>query len=212
LCISYLQNFELLPADEITYHIRACVQNDRESQKKIYTSFYGYAMSVCERYTNNHDDAVEILNDGFLKIFKEIHRYKPSYSDVVRSFMGWLRKIMIYTAIDHFRRNQKHRYTAELDDGVIQVSSGGEDALDKISYDEIIRAIQEVTPGYRTVFNLFVIEGFSHEEIANQLGISVGTSKSNLSKARKQLQKILLKGNNFSWEVLPNQWEKRKAR
>jgi len=186
--------------------------NDRESQKKIYTSFYGYAMSVCERYTNNHDDAVEILNDGFLKIFKEIHRYKPSYSDVVRSFMGWLRKIMIYTAIDHFRRNQKHRFTAELDDGVIQVSAGGEDALDKISYDEIIRAIQEVTPGYRTVFNLFVIEGFSHEEISDQLGISVGTSKSNLSKARKQLQKILLKGNNSSWEVLAHQWEKRKAR
>ena len=169
-------------------------------------------MSVCERYTNNHDDAVEILNDGFLKIFKEIHRYKPSYSDVVRSFMGWLRKIMIYTAIDHFRRNQKHRFTAELDEGITQVSSGGEDALDKISYDEIIRAIQEVTPGYRTVFNLFVIEGFSHEEIANQLGISVGTSKSNLSKARKQLQKILLKGKNFSWEVLSDQWEKRKAR
>lgn len=169
-------------------------------------------MSVCERYTNNHDDAVEILNDGFLKIFKEIHRYKPSYSDVVRSFMGWLRKIMIYTAIDHFRRNQKHRFTAELDDGIIQVSSGGEDALDKISYDEIIRAIQEVTPGYRTVFNLFVIEGFGHEEIAGQLGISVGTSKSNLSKARKQLQKILLKRKNISWEVSSHQWEKGKAR
>jgi len=169
-------------------------------------------MSVCERYTNNHDDSVEILNDGFLKIFKEIHRYEPAYSDVVRSFMGWLRKIMIYTAIDHFRRNQKHRHTAELDNGIIQISAGGEDALDKISYDEIIKAIQEVTPGYRTVFNLFVIEGFSHEEIAEKLGISVGTSKSNLSKARKQLQKILLKGKKISWEMLPHQWEKRSAR
>ena len=202
----------MLPADEITYHIQACANNDRESQKKIYTSFYGYAMSVCERYTNNHDDAVEILNDGFLKIFKEAYRYKPAYSDVVGSFKGWLRKIMVYTAIDHFRRNQKHRFNAELDNGIIQIASGGEDALDRISYDEIIKAIQEVTPGYRTVFNLFVIEGFSHEEIAEKLGISVGTSKSNLSKARKQVQRILLEGKHFSLEFLKSQWEKKAVR
>jgi RNA polymerase sigma-70 factor (ECF subfamily) len=169
-------------------------------------------MSVCDRYTNNHDDAVEILNDGFLKIFKEIHRYKPAYADVVGSFTGWLRKIMVYTAIDHFRRNQKHRFTAEIDNGATQIASGGEDALDRISYDEIIRSIQEVTPGYRTVFNLFIIEGFSHEEIAEKLGISVGTSKSNLSKARKQLQKILIREKKLAWEQFPRQWEKRIAR
>ena len=202
----------MLSAEEITYHIEACTRNDRTSQKKIYSAFYGYAMAVCERYTNNHDDAVEILNDGFLKIFKEIHRYTPAYSDLVGSFKGWLRKIMIYTAIDHFRRNQKHRFMADIDNGTIQIASGGEDVVDRISYDEIIRSIQEVTPGYRTVFNLFVIEGFSHEEIAEKLGISVGTSKSNLSKARKQLQKILLKEKKNPWELLPHQWEKRKAR
>jgi RNA polymerase sigma-70 factor, ECF subfamily len=202
----------LLSPEEITYHINGCSRNDRESQKKIYTAFYGYAMSVCDRYTNNQDDSVEILNDGFLKIFKEIHRYKPAYADVVSSFMGWLRKIMVYTAIDHFRRNQKHRFTAELDNGIIQIASGGEDALDRISYDEIIRSIQQITPGYRTVLNLFVVEGFSHEQIAEKLGISVGTSKSNLSKARKQLQRILLKEKHFSLELLPGQWEKKVAR
>ena len=202
----------MLSAEEITYHVKACARNDRESQKKIYSAFYGYAMSVCDRYTNNQDDSVEILNDGFLKIFKEIHRYTPTYADVVSSFMGWLRKIMVYTAIDHFRRNQKHRFTAELDNGIIQIASDGEDALDKISYDEIIRSIQEITPGYRTVFNLFVIEGFSHDEIAEKLGISVGTSKSNLSKARKQLQGILLKEKHFSLELLTSQWEKKAAR
>jgi len=152
-------------------------------------------MAVCDRYTNNQDDAVEILNDGFLKIFKEIHRYKPAYSDVVSSFKGWLRKIMVYTAIDHFRKNHKHQFTAELDNGIIQVSSGGETALDKISYEEIIRSVQQLTPGYRTVFNLFVIEGFTHEEISNRLGISIGTSKSNLAKAKRQLQKILFRQN-----------------
>jgi RNA polymerase sigma-70 factor (ECF subfamily) len=178
----------------------------------MYTSFYGYAMSVCDRYTNNQDDAVEILNDGFLKVFKEIHRYQPAYADVVGSFMGWLRKIMVYTAIDHFRRNQKHRFTADIDNGIIQIASAGEDALDRISYDEIIRSIQKVTPGYWTVFNLFVIEGFSHEEIAEKLDISVGTSKSNLSKARKQLQKILLTEKNISLETLRGQWERKVAR
>jgi len=187
----------LLSAEELTLHIERCASNDRESQKKIYTSFYGYAMAVCDRYTNNQDDAVEILNDGFLKIFKEIYRYKPAYTDVVSSFKGWMRKIMVYTAIDHFRKNHKHQFTTEIDNGIIQVSSGGEDALDRISYEEIIRSIQDLTPGYRTVLNLFIIEGLTHDEIAEQLGISSGTSKSNLAKARRQLQKILFQQNQI---------------
>jgi RNA polymerase sigma factor (sigma-70 family) len=187
----------LLSAEELSLHIERCVSNNRESQKKIYNSFYGYAMAVCDRYTHNQDDATEILNDGFLKVFKEIYRYKPAYADVVSSFKGWLRKIMVYTAIDHFRKNQKYHFTAELDNGIIQVSSHEQDALDRISYDEIIRAIQELTPGYRTVFNLFIIDGFTHDEIAQKLGISTGTSKSNLAKARRQLQKILFQLNQI---------------
>jgi len=187
----------LLSAEELSMHIEKCALNNRESQKKIYSSFYGYAMAVCDRYTNNQDDAVEILNDGFMKIFKEIHRYKPAYADVVSSFKGWLRKIMVYTAIDHFRKNHKHQFTTDLNNGIVQVASGGEDALDRISYEEIIRSIQDLTPGYRTVFNLFIIEGFTHEEISEQLGISIGTSKSNLAKARRQLQKILFQQNQI---------------
>lgn len=181
----------LLSADELTIYIRGCTLNDRESQKKIYNSFYGYAMSICDRYTNNQDDSLEILNDGYLKIFKEIHRYQPSYADVCASFKGWLRKIMVYTAIDHFRKHRKHEVVNELDTAIIHLPSDNVDACDKISYDEIIRFIQQLSPGYRTVLNLFIVEGFSHEDISRQLGISVGTSKSNLAKARKQLQKIL---------------------
>jgi len=183
----------LLSADELSYHVKACGQNSRESQKVIYTSFYGYAMAICDRYTNRQEDAVEILNDGFLKLFREIHRYQPAYSDVVSSFKGWLRKIMVYTAIDHFRKYHKHTMVTDLDNVVYQVPSVNESALDKLSYEEIIRAVQELSPGYRTVFNLFVIEGLSHDEIADKLGISTGTSKSNLSKARRKLQTILFK-------------------
>ncbi len=184
---------ELLSAEELTYHVEACALNKRESQKVIYNSFYGYAMAVCDRYTNNQEDAVEILNDGFLKIFREIHHYQPAYSDVVSSFKGWLRKIMVYTAIDHFRKNQKHKVLTDLDNVVYQVEAANEDAIDKLSHEEIIRAIQELSPGYRTVLNLFIIDGLSHEEISKHLGISTGTSKSNLSKARRQLQKILFR-------------------
>ena len=187
----------MLSANDLTLYIKGCTLNDRESQKKIYNSFYGYAMSICDRYTNNTDDALEILNDGYLKVFKEMHRYEPSYSDVIGSFKGWLRKIMVYTAIDHFRKQRKHEVVGALDTTIIHLRADTTDANDKLSYDEIIQLIQQLSPAYRTVLNLFIVEGFSHEDIAQQLGISVGTSKSNLSKARKQLQKILFNQNQI---------------
>ena len=189
---SHNQKNSCLSIRELSMHVERCALNDRESQKKIYNSFYGYAMAICNRYSSNGDDVVEIINDGFLKIFKEIHRYKPAYSDVLSSFKGWLRKIMVYTAIDHFRRNQKHQQTSDLDNGVVQFSAGTIDPLNRISYQEILLAIKELSPSYRTVFNLFVIDGLTHEEISQQLGISIGTSKSNLAKARKQIQKMLV--------------------
>jgi RNA polymerase sigma-70 factor (ECF subfamily) len=188
---------KLLTAEELSFHIEACALNKRESQKLLYSSFYGYAMAICDRYAKKQDDALEILNDGFLKIFREIHNYKPAYTDVISSFKGWLRKIMVYTAIDHFRKYHKHQMVTQLDEVVYQVQSVSETAIEKISYEELIRAVQELSPGYRTVFNLFIIEGFSHDEIAKHLGISIGTSKSNLSKARKQLQRILFTKNEI---------------
>ncbi len=187
----------MLSAEELQVTIRGCVLNKRESQKKIYSSFYAYAMSICHRYASHEEDAVEILNDGFLKIFIEIYRFKPAYTDTISSFKGWLRKIMIYTAIDHFRKNKKHQAITELNETYMHVPDAHEDAVDKISYEEIRAAIRQLTPGYRTVLNLFIVEGFSHEEIAKHLEISVGTSKSNLAKARKQLQKILFQQNQI---------------
>lgn len=187
----------MLTAEELNLYVRGCVLNQRESQRKIYSSFYGYAMTICDCYAGNEDDALEILNDGFLKIFKEIHHYTPAYTNEINSFKGWLRKIMVYTAIDHYRRNQKHKVISELDSSIMHISVNEENALDKLSYDEIIRFIQQLSPAYRTVLSLFILEGLSHEEIAYQLGISVGTSKSNLAKARKQLQKILFRQNEI---------------
>lgn len=189
----------MLSAEELILHIGGCSLNNRNSQKIIFSSFYGYAMSICCRYTNKQEDANEILNDGFLKIFKEIHRFTPAYVDVMSSFKGWLGKIMVYTAIDHNRKFNKYEMATTLNEKFIERAHEDENALDKISYDEIIKAIQDLTPAYRTILNMFIIEGFSHDEIAEKLGISSGTSKSNLSKARKQLQKILL---NYHQPVL----------
>ncbi|MBA2248641.1 MAG: sigma-70 family RNA polymerase sigma factor [Chitinophagaceae bacterium] len=161
----------------------------------MYDSFFAYGMSICARYSKREEEALEIFNDSFLKIFKEINRFKPSYSDELSSFKGWIRKIIIYTAIDHNRKYNKHNFTTELEKSVVYLPVEEEDAFGMISYDEIIRAIRELSPAYRAVINLFIIDGFSHEEIAKHLQIAVGTSKSNLSKARLQLQK-LLKNNN----------------
>ena len=188
---------QLISAEELNLLIWGCTLNKRESQKKLYNSFYSYGMAICDRYTKRKDDSIEIFNDSFLKIFKEIHRYKPSYADEMNSFKGWIRKIMIYTAIDHNRKYHKHDFNDELEKSIIYLPSDDADAYDMISYDEIINAIRELSPAYRTVINLFIIDGFSHEEISEQLGIAVGTSKSNLSKARQQLQKILKKDNQI---------------
>jgi len=176
--------YNLQSSGELSIQTEECALNNGESQKKIYSSFYSYAMPICDRYANSQDNAVEILNDGFLKIFKEIHRYKPAYTDVISSFKGWLRQIMIHTAINHFRKNCRHQFTTYLDNRTIHVSSDVENISDRISSDEIIRSIRDLCPGYRAVFNLFIIESFTHKEISDQLGISIGASKANLAKAR----------------------------
>ena len=189
----------MLSTEELIKHISGCSHNNRESQKKIFSTFYGYAMAICIRYTSKHEDADEIVNDGFLKVFKEIHRFTPAYADTSNSFKGWVRKIMVYTAIDHNRKFYKYEMNTSFNGKVVEMTDRNETALDKMSYNEIIDAIQLLSPAYRTILNLFIIDGFSHDEIARQLGISVGTSKSNLSKAKKQLQKILM---NFHQPVL----------
>ncbi len=141
-------------------------------------------MGICLRYSRTREEAVEIVNDGFMKIFKKLDKYSPGLS-----FKGWLRKVMINSAIDYYRRNEKHYHSLDISHGKYETS---ETILDKLSEQDIIEAIQRLPPSYRMVFNLYVIEGYKHEEIANQLNISVGTSKSNLAIARNKLQKIVI--------------------
>lgn len=164
--------------------IQACIHKEKWAQKKLYEDYYGSMLPICMRYTNNREDALDVLHEGFIKIFKNISKYKPG-----TSLSSWIRRIMVNTAIDYYRKMSRRR-TEDLD-AVFDVSSSEPDAISKLSAQEIIDALQKLTPAYRTVFNMYVIEGFPHKEIANILGITESTSRSNLVKARNKLKVIL---------------------
>ncbi len=158
-----------------------CLKNDRASQHAFYKHYYGYAMSICLRYTSSRDEALDVLNEGFLKVFTKLSQYHAG-----KSLKGWIRRILINTAIDTYRQQHRHQHHSGLES--VQHEVDEPSALDQLSYEEILKEVQTLTPAYRTVFNLYVLDGFAHEEIADLLGISVGTSKSNLSRARAHLQ------------------------
>lgn len=152
--------------------------------------FYAYGMSITLRYADSREQAVAILNDAFMKVYDNLRKY-----DSGRPFKPWLRKIIVNTAIDHFHKQKNEIKWVDLEmNGSMMATE--ETITSGIYYHEIIQMVQELTPVYRTVFNLHVIEGFKHEEIAEMLGIAVGTSKSNLAKAKRNLKTILEKKLN----------------
>jgi len=169
---------------ELEALLQGCREGHRKSQELLYRQFYGYAMSVCLRYTRSRDEAIEVLNDGFMKVFTKTEKYDPE-----RSFKGWLRRIMINTALDYYRQQVKHYFHEDVE--MAAHTSTNETVIGTLAHEELIRLVQRLTPAYRMVFNMYVIDGYSHEEIAEQLEISVGTSKSNLARAREQLRNML---------------------
>lgn len=157
-----------------------CIRGDAGGQKKLYYQFYGFAMGICLRYARDRDEANDILNEGFFKVLTNLGRY-----DQQKPFLPWLSRIMTNTAIDHYRSQVRH---PAMDD-IAEMDIHGENPVidSKLNYDDLIRLVQALPPGYRAVFNLYAIDGYSHEEIGVKLGISAGTSKSNLFKARQKL-------------------------
>lgn len=164
--------------------IKACKRGKRASQKELYKLYYSYGMSICLRYSKNREEAQEILNDGFIKVFNNLEKY-----DIKLSFKAWLRRILINVAIDYYRKHHKHQHTLEIVHNHHLDESP--DALHNLSVEEIMKMVQKLSPAYRMVFNLYVVEGYKHQEIAEQLNITVGASKSNLAKARMKLRAML---------------------
>lgn len=181
------------PSQQLHLILGGCLQKQRGSQKALYDFFYDYSMNICRRYTHHEEDAIEILQDGFLKVFQHLDSFaSPENAEsLYPAFTGWLKKIMIYTSIDHFRSQKKYIPTDNIESHIDQPVSGNHHPIDDLAYQELMRMVQTLSPGYRAVFNLFVIDGLTHEEIADTLGISVGTSKSNLAKARENLRQKL---------------------
>jgi RNA polymerase sigma factor (sigma-70 family) len=163
--------------------IAGCIAGDRVMQEELYNRFAPKMYAVCLRYANNSDDAQDLLQEGFIKVYKNIHRFRAE-----GSFEGWIRRVFINSSIEHLRKKSAKLMTVtEKEEGTIEDTDIS--ALDTMAEKDIIKLIQELSPGYRTVFNLYVIEGFAHKEIAEQLGISEGTSKSQLARAKSILQK-----------------------
>ena len=184
--------------------LNGCRKNDRNSQKELYYLLRGFAMKICYRYTNLQEESEEIMNEGFVKLFKNVNQFDETrQEDTLLALKGWFKRILVNTCIDHYRKANSsvngHTLTHESD----SIMDHSENGVDILSYKEIIEAIRLLSPGYRAVFNLFVIEGLSHEEIAKKLGISVGASKSNLSKARDNLRKLLQNKTQFNVYVSP---------
>ncbi len=165
--------------------VTALSRQERWAQQQLYELHYGKMMGVCLRYAGSRDEALDLLHEGFIKAFQNIQRYKPG-----TSLSAWIRTIMVNTCIDYYRRNIRRR-TEDLD-SVYAASIDTPDVLSNLTEQEILAAVQELSPAYRAVFNLYVVEGFSHKEIGEALGITESTSRSNLVKARAKLQEFFL--------------------
>ena len=164
--------------------IRQCLKGNRVSQKILYERFASKMFGVCLRYAPDYQAAEDILQEGFIKAFRHLERFRYE-----GSFEGWLRKIMVNTAIEVHRR--KNILYPILDVEQTDVEYYDENALDKLAAEDLMLMIESLSPGYRTVFSLYAIEGFSHKEIAEQLNISEGTSKSQLARARYILMEMV---------------------
>jgi RNA polymerase sigma-70 factor (ECF subfamily) len=160
-----------------------CIHNKRESQKALYQHFYSFCLGICMHYARNREDAVEMMNDGFLNVFTYISKF-----DNNRPFRPWLKKIMINSSIDHLKKYRSPE-TESLEEG--SKIFGDTAQLDFMNYNDLISIIGKLPPAYRAVFSLHALEGYKHEEVAEMLNIQVGTSKSNYSRALVKLQEYL---------------------
>jgi RNA polymerase sigma factor (sigma-70 family) len=162
-----------------------CRDNDRKAQYELYNKYSGKMYFVCLRYAEDSDQAQDILQDGFIKVFKNLDKFRGE-----GSFEGWIRRIFVNTAIEYIRRKIDIKSISETHEESIETKEVN--GLNKLAADDIFKVIQTLPTGYKSVFNMYEIEGYSHKEIAEMLGISEGTSKSQLSRAKQMLKKELI--------------------
>ena len=164
-----------------------CKKGDRRAQKKLYDSLAPKMFALCIRYMGDREAAADVLQDGFVTLFSKLGTFSGD-----GSFEGWARRIFVNTALMSLRKNDILRNTTDLEDAA-PVASEASSALDDIGYKELMAMVASLPTGFRTVFNMYVIEGFSHKDIADALGISEATSRSQLLRGRTMLQEMIRK-------------------
>src|ERR1700754_4046937 len=167
--------------DEI---ISGCIKGGLKWQEMLYKLFYGYAMGISLRYSLNRDDALEAVNDAFIKVFNAIHNY-----NIDKPFKAWLRTIIVNTAIDRRRKDLKFQLNVELDNAA--PIAGYMNAVDNLQVQDILNLMKELPPIQLTIFNLYEIDGYNHDEIAEMLNIPASSSRVYLSRAKEKLRKMI---------------------
>ena len=167
-----------------THLITGCIRGNRQMQELLYRTYAAKMYGVCLRYCSDAEDANDVIQDGFIKVFTNLHKFRKE-----GSFEGWMRRIFVNTAIEHFRKTVNVHQITEAQENVLEDPDWS--VLDTLAQQDILHLVNGLAPGYKTVFNLHVIEGYSHKEIAGMLGITEGTSKSQLARAKGALKKSL---------------------
>ncbi len=166
--------------------LKACKRGSLKHQEMLYRKFYAYGMSITLRYTKSKEEAIEVLNDSFLKVFENIKKF-----DKNKSFKSWFRQITINTSIDYFRKNKKIIQTDNIEE--CKTENFEIETISNLEVDDILKLLNSIPKQYSIIFNLYEIEGYNHNEIAEKLSISDSTSRANLSRAKKMLRELYTK-------------------
>jgi RNA polymerase sigma factor (sigma-70 family) len=177
--------------------MEGCKAGNRQAQEMLYRQTASKMLAVCMRYAKDHMEAEDSLQMGYVKIFQKVKEYRGE-----GSFEGWMRRVMVNTAIESYRKNLRSLNVVAIDETYENASFGSEnykDAFSRLGMQDLMKLIQKLADGYRMVFNMYIIEGYSHKEIAETLGITEGASKSQLSRARAILQQEIIKMEGFGY-------------
>lgn len=165
--------------------VKGCLKGEAQAQKALFEQYSGKMLSLCKRYSGSTEEAEDIFQEGFIKVYEKLHQFSGT-----GSLGGWIRMVMVNTALIHIRKNKQQMYDEAIEEART-LDSGDMDALAKMSLDDLEKLIDSMPQGYKTVFNLFAVEGYAHKEIAEMLGISESTSKTQFLKARAFLKRSI---------------------
>ncbi len=192
------KNLDINKTDDARVIVSGCKKNDRRYQQMLYVQTFNKMVGACLRYSSDYEEAMDFVQDGYIKVFENIGKYKDS-----GSLVGWIKTTIVNNLLDVMRKTLKYQFL-DIDETPIADIDDGDKVLEKIAEDDknaqrIVELLQELPPAYRMVFNMFVVEDIPHKQIAEKLGITEGTSRSNLAKAKLKLKQMFIEkyGNNY---------------